>query len=315
MPSSTTNLFGRATKLRELLAREEILPVPLIHDALSARIAVACGYEAVFLSGYGFSASYLGLPDAGFTTSTELLLAARNVVNAVPVPVFIDIDTGFGNAITAKRAIRDFAQLGVAGVLLEDQVAPKRSEFVAGIEVLPIADAVGKFRAASDARNEINPDFVIIGRTDARVAAGGSLEEAIHRANAYAEVGADVIFLAAPQSPEEIRSAMRAVRAPAFCPIVGVHPHPDLKTQQDWGMKMTLYGASQSVAAKAVWDFFAAMRTDATASDRLQASLKGHPLENFHRFIGFADLQAEERRYLSDEQLRRKYDTSIGYRG
>lgn len=314
-PAGTRSVFRRATEVRRLLGRKQILPVALIHDALSARIAAACGYEAVFLSGYGFSASYLGLPDAGFTTATELLLAARNIVGTVSVPVFIDIDTGFGNAITVKRAIRDFAQIGVAGVLLEDQVSPKRSEFVAGVEVLPLEEAVGKFRAAADARNEINPDFVIIARTDARVVSGGSLGDAIQRGSAYADAGGDVIFVAAPQSVDEIREAMKAIKAPAFCPIVDMHPYPSLETQQEWGMAMTLYGASQPVAAKAMWDYFVRMRSDPSAHEQLQQSLAGHPIGEFHRFIGFADLQAEERRYLSAGQLRRKYEGSIGFRG
>lgn len=308
-------LFDRATTLRGLLGRGQILPVALVHDALSARIAARCGYEAVFLSGYGFSASYLGLPDAGFTTATELLLAARNLIGAVDVPVFIDIDTGFGNAITTKRTIRDLAQIGVSGVLLEDQVSPKRSEFVAGVEVLPIEEAVGKFRAAADARDSVNPDFVIIARTDARTVAGGSLDEAIRRANAYADSGADVIFLAAPQSTDEIVRAMREIRIPAFCPVVGVYPYPSLAIQNSWGMVMTLYGASQTVAAKAVWDFFEGILRGPEPHDRLHEALRGHPIGDFHSFIGFDELQEEERRYLSSEQLRRKYDGSIGYRG
>jgi 2-methylisocitrate lyase-like PEP mutase family enzyme len=307
--------FAGATRLRQLLRRGQILALPLIHDALSARIAARCGYDAVFLSGYGFSAGYLGLPDAGFTTFTELLLAARNLVNAVPVPVIVDIDTGYGNAISVKRVIREFAQVGVAGVLLEDQVAPKRSEFVAGAQVLPLDEAVGKFRAAVDARNAVVPDFVLIARTDVRVVAGGSLDEAIQRGNAYADAGADVIFVAAPQSVDEIKTAMSAIKAPAFCPIAGIRPYPSLELQQEWGMAMTLYGASHRVAAKAVWDYYQAMKVDAAAQDTLTDSLRGHPLENFHAFIGFPELQEDETRYLPADELQRRYDGSIGFKG
>jgi 2-methylisocitrate lyase-like PEP mutase family enzyme len=285
----------------------------LIHDALSARVAAHCGYDAVFLSGYGFSAGYLGLPDAGFTSSTDLFLAARNLVNAVPVPVIMDIDTGFGNAISVKRVVRELAQLGVAGVLLEDQVSPKRSEFVAGVQVVPLDEAVGKFRAAVDAKMEVAPDFVLIARTDARVVAGGSLDEAIRRGNAYADAGADVIFLAAPQSADEIKMAMGAICAPSFCPIAGIHPYPSLELQESWGMAMTLYGASHRVAAKAVWDFYQAVKNDSAGHDAFTESMRGHPLSNFHEFIGFGELQEEEKHYLPAEELQRKYEGSIGF--
>jgi 2-methylisocitrate lyase-like PEP mutase family enzyme len=314
MRSSDSQTSKRgASRLRELMARGEILPLPLIHDALSARIAAHCGYDAVFLSGNGFSSGYLGLPDAGFTSYTDLYLVARSLLTTVSVPVIIDCDTGFGNAISAKRVVRELARAGVAGVLLEDQASPKRSEFVAGVQIIPLDEAVGKVRAAVDARNEVDPDFVLIARTDARVVAGGSLEEAIRRGNAYAEAGADVIFVAAPQSVDEIQTAMRAIRAPAFCPIAGIRPYPSLAVQQSWGMAMTLYGASHRVAAKAVWDFYQAIKTDASAHDALAESLRGHPLATFEDFIGFAELQDEETRYLPPDELQRKYEGSIGF--
>lgn len=303
-----------ATRLRELVNENDILPVPLVYDALSARVADACGFEAILLSGYAFSACYLGLPDAGFTSSTELLLAARNVVAAAKVPVIVDIDTGFGNALSLKRMVQEFAQIGVAGVLFEDQVAPKRSEFVAGVQVVSLDEARGKVQAAADARAATARDLMLIARTDARTTAGGTIGESIRRGNAYLDAGADVIFVAAPQSIDEIKTAMRELHGPAFAPVSGLRPHPPLSHQQEWGMAMTFNGGAHRVAAAAVWDYFQAIRSGESAQEEFAERLRGHPLEDFHRFIGFGDLQQEEIRYLPENDLRKRYEGSIGFR-
>lgn len=304
-----------STRLQELLKREQTLATPLVHDALSARIAEQAGFEGVFIGGYGVSACFLGMPDAGFITLPELLTVARNIINAVQVPVIVDADTGFGNALNVRRTVRELIQAGAAGMLLEDQQSPKRSEFVAGIEVISVEEAIGKLRAAVDMRNDLDRDFVIIARTDSRVAVGGSLDEALRRGNAYADAGADVIFLAAPQSPEEIRHLLREIHAPAFCPLVEISPIPSLEEQQNWGMAMSLYGAAHPAAAKAVWDYFHALRQDGVkAQEAFREGIKEHPLEVFHEFIGFPEMRKLEEQYLPSEQVRRKYTDSVGYR-
>ena len=171
----------KSTRLRELLKSGETLIVPGCYNAMSAKILEKVGFSAVYMTGYGTSLSLLGMPDAGLATMSEMHANARYIANAVEVPLIADSDNGYGNAINVIRTIREYIQTGAAAVHIEDQIIPKRCGHVAGRQVIPMAEAVGKYRAASDIRNEIDPDFVLIARTDARGAHGGSLDIAIER--------------------------------------------------------------------------------------------------------------------------------------
>src|SRR5262249_43337482 len=151
-------------------------------------------------------------------------LNARYIANAVPVPVIADADNGYGNAINVMRTVREYIGTGVAGIHIEDQVIPKRCGHVAGRRVIPLEEAVGKYRAADAVRRELDPDFVLIARTDARGASGGSLDEAIRRANAYLAAGADLAFVEGPTSVEEVRRVCREVKGPVFYNQTGVSP-------------------------------------------------------------------------------------------
>src|SRR5207244_1461232 len=157
-----------------------------------------------------------GLPDAGLVTLTEMVANARYIAAAVSVPLIADADSGFGNAINAMRTVREFITAGVAGIHIEDQVAPKRCGHVAGREVIEIEEAAGKIRAAAAARDELDPDFVLIARTDARGAHGGSLDDAIRRANAYLVAGADMAFVEGPTSVDEVKRICAEVKGPVF---------------------------------------------------------------------------------------------------
>ena len=209
-------------------------PAPLVHPApdrsrlLRRAAARACseaaGFPAVYMTGYGTSLALLGLPDAGLATMTEMHLNARYIANAVAVPVIADADNGYGNAINVMRTVREYIRTGVAGIHIEDQAIPKRCGHVAGRRVIPIEEAVGKYRAADAVRRELDPDFVLIARTDARGAPGGSLDEAIRRANAYLEAGADLAFVEGPTSVEEVRRVCREVKGPIFYNQTGVSP-------------------------------------------------------------------------------------------
>src|SRR6266446_3970264 len=159
----------RATsQLRRLLKSGQPLFVPGCYNALSARILADVGFPAVYMTGYGTSLSLLGMPDAGLATMTEMHLNARYIANAVAVPVIADADNGYGNAINVMRTVREYIGTGVAGIHIEDQVIPKRCGHVAGRRVIAIEEAVGKYRAADAVRRELDPDFVLIARTDAR---------------------------------------------------------------------------------------------------------------------------------------------------
>src|SRR5258706_2019385 len=164
------------TRLRQLLNARRTIVAPGCYNALSAKILDTVGFPALYMTGYGTSLSLLGMPDAGLATMTEMHLNARYIANAVKVPVIADADNGYGNAINVIRTVREYVQTGVAAIHLEDQIIPKRCGHVAGRRVIPLEEAVGKYRAADAVRRDLDPDFVLIARTDARGAHRGSLD-------------------------------------------------------------------------------------------------------------------------------------------
>ena len=194
-------------QLKELLAGEGIVVAPGVYDGLSARIAAAAGFTALYCSG-GAVARSSGVPDLGLLTMTEVLARLREVIDATSLPVIADADTGYGNAVNVVRTVREFERVGAAAIHLEDQVAPKKCGHYAGQELISAEEMVQKLRAAVDTRAEM----LIIARTDARGQAG--LEEAIRRGRMYAEAGADIVFIEAPTSREEIETIARSVDAP-----------------------------------------------------------------------------------------------------
>ena len=227
------------TKLRQLLTSTPLV-VPGCYDAMSAKVLERAGFPAVYMTGYGTSLALLGLPDAGLATMSEMHLNARYIANAVGVPVIADADNGYGNAINVMRTVREYIQTGVAGIHIEDQAIPKRCGHVAGRRVIPIEEAVGKYRAAAAVRRDLDPDFVVIARTDARGAHGGSLDEAIRRANAYLEAGADLAFVEGPTSLEEVARVCREVRGPIFYNQTGVSPRLTPAQMKELGIAVTI---------------------------------------------------------------------------
>jgi len=305
----------RATsQLRQLLNSGKTLFVPGCYNALSARILADVGFPAVYMTGYGTSLSLLGMPDAGLATMTEMHLNARYIANAVAVPVIADADNGYGNAINVMRTVREYIGTGVAGIHIEDQVIPKRCGHVAGRRVIPIEEAVGKYRAADAVRRELDPDFVLIARTDARGATGGSLDEAIRRANAYLEAGADLAFVEGPTSIEEVRRVCREVKGPVFYNQTGVSPRFSLAQMQELGIAVTIIpGATFRATIEAVYDLAVALRDEGPlAEERFAERFKRHPLGDVHTFAGFDRVREWEARYLPPEELE-KYTDSVGH--
>jgi 2-methylisocitrate lyase-like PEP mutase family enzyme len=209
-------------RLRELLRRPGVIRSLGAHDVFTARLIEASGLETVFIGGFGTAASLLGLPDVGLLTLTEMADAVRRMAGAVRIPVVADGDTGHGDLHNVARTVREFERAGAAGVLLEDQVTPKRCGHFQGKQVIPAAEMVLKLRAALQERRD--PDFVIVARTDARAVEG--IDGAIHRANQYAEAGADVCFIEAPQSRQELERIPREVGRPLLVNMLsgGVTP-------------------------------------------------------------------------------------------
>src|SRR5688572_11774889 len=302
------------TKLRELIKTRTALLVPGCYNALSARIFEHVGFPAVYMSGYGTSLALLGMPDAGLATATEMHLNARYIANAVKVPVIADCDNGYGNAINVIRTVREYIQTGVAGIHIEDQVMPKRCGHVAGKQVVSLEEAVGKYRAADAARRELDPDFVLIARTDARGARGGSLDDAITRANAYLDAGADMAFVEGPTSVDEVRRVCREVKGPIFYNQTGVSPRLSREQMQELGIAIAILpGAALRATVKAVYDLAAALRDRGPEAEvELTQSLVGHPLGDLHTFAGFDQIRAWEEAYLPPEELG-KYADSVGH--
>ena len=193
--------------LRKLFQDNKLVVAPGAHDALTARVIEKCGFEAVYMTGYGQAASHLGRPDVGLICFSEMLDRAANMAEATTLPVIADADTGFGSAVNVIRTVRAYQKAGVAAIQLEDQVSPKRCGHMVGREVVSMEEMIGKIKAAVDAR--FDPDFMIIARTDARTVLG--LDEALRRARAYEEAGADIIFVESPESAEEMRAVNQAV--------------------------------------------------------------------------------------------------------
>jgi 2-methylisocitrate lyase-like PEP mutase family enzyme len=303
-----------STRLRRLLQGNSPLFVPGCFNAMSARVLENVGFPAVYMSGYGTSLSLAGLPDAGLVTMTEMIINARYIAQAVNVPVIADADNGYGNAINVIRSVREFIGAGIAGIHIEDQVSPKRCGHVAGRLVIPIEEALGKMRAADATRKELDPDFLLVARTDARGASGGSLDEAIRRANALLAAGADLAFVEGPTSVEEVRRICAEVKGPVFYNMTGVSPRFTLEEMKSLGIAVTIApGALLRVSLAAMHDLAVELRNEGPMAEaRFFEKFGRHPLGDLHTFAGFDRIRAWEKEYLGEEAML-KYADSVGH--
>lgn len=227
-----------ARQLRKLLAQPGIIRSLAPHDVFTARVMEQAGLPLLFLGGFGASASGFGLPDLGLLGLAEMADAARRMTAAVSVPVIVDADTGYGGVPNVVRTVRELERAGAAGMLLEDQVFPKRCGHFSGKQVVPCEEMLMKLRAALDARTD--PQFVIIARTDARAVEG--LDVAIERANRYAEAGADVIFVEAPQTEAELTRVAHEIPWPQLANMLvgGATPILSADQLQQLGFKIVV---------------------------------------------------------------------------
>ena len=233
-------------KLRELLARPGYIVVPGAYDTLSARLVQVAGFDAVYLTGGGYSRAN-GYPDIGLLTQTEVTQWISRTVDAVEIPVIADMDAGYGNALNVIRSVREYEKTGVAAFHLEDQVSPKKCGHYEGKQVVSKAEMVGKIKAAVDARRDAG--MVIIARSDARAIEG--LQASIDRVNAYLEAGADVGFVEAPQSREELASAARQLSKPALVNVFegGKTPPLPARELEAMGYRIGIYPSQTHRAA------------------------------------------------------------------
>ncbi len=268
--------MNRRARLHELVQQKQGIVVPGAYDGVSAKLVERAGFPAVYMTGYGTSASRLGLPDLGFAGLAEMADHARNIAAAVSIPLIADADTGYGNALTVRRTVAMYEAGGVAALHLEDQVAPKRCGHLTGHQVVPREEFAAKVRAAVEARTD--PDLLIIARTDAISALG--FDEAIARGEAAARAGADVLFIEAPQTAEQIERVARAFDTPLLFNYApgGRSPLLPFRRLRDLGYAIILLPVDTLlVAARAIESFLHDLR----ATDDV------HPLGD--RYMPFAD--------------------------
>jgi 2,3-dimethylmalate lyase len=279
--------------LRGLIARHGYTMVPGAYDTLTARLVEQAGFAAVYLTGGGYSRA-CGYPDLGLLSLTENAMFIGRTVEAVQIPVIADADTGYGNAINVIRTVREYEKTGVAGFHVEDQVSPKKCGHYEGKEVISKAEMVGKIKAAVDTRRDA--EMVIIARSDARAVEG--LEAAIDRVNAYLEAGADVGFVEAPQSVEELRIVGREVRGPALVNVFegGKTPMLNAKDLEAIGFRLGIYPSQTHRAAiRAAQLVLAAMRRDGDAR-AVEADLA--TFQDREDAVGTAQWRKLEQKYL-----------------
>ena len=229
-------------KLSSMIKSKKPLVIPGVYDAIGAKIAEKVGFDAMFQTGYGTSATLFGMPDYGFIGATETVDNARRISNAISVPLIVDSDTGYGNALSVWKLVKELEAAGAAGIFLEDQKWPKRCGHMQGKEVIPQEEYTEKLGAAIDARE--NKDFIIVARTDSRATEG--LDKSIERGIQNKKTGADAIFIEAPRSLDEMKKIGKEIKAPLVANMIegGATPMNSAKTLNKIGFNIILYPLS-----------------------------------------------------------------------
>ena len=277
--------------LREQLEdRNKLIVLPGVFDALSARIAEQVGFDAMFQTGYGSAAALLAMPDFGFLNAGETIDNARRIIRAVSVPVLVDADTGYGNPLNVWRLVRDLESLGAAGIFLEDQIWPKRCGHMTGKDVIPREEYLPKLRAAIEARR--SNDFIIVARTDARGPVG--LEEAIERGKAYRKAGADVIFIEAPKSIEELKKVVEQIDAPLVANMIedGVTPNLTADELLKLGYRIAVFPLSALYGATfAMKEVLTELKKTGATKDTRRMMVTFNDFNNFVGLQKYIDLE------------------------
>ncbi|RJP68024.1 MAG: carboxyvinyl-carboxyphosphonate phosphorylmutase [Candidatus Abyssobacteria bacterium SURF_17] len=227
-------------KLKDSLRRKKLIVAPGAYDALTAKLVEGAGFEAAYMTGYGTAASMRGLPDIGLLTMTEMLENVRAIAGAVGIPLIADADTGYGNAINVIRTVREFEKAGAAAIHIEDQVWPKRCGHMSGKQVIPKDEMAAKIRAAVEHRS--TDDFLIIARTDALAVEGW--ENAIERGHAYVEAGADIMFVEAPETVEQMEQIPKLFDVPCLINMAPRTPSLPVETLEKMGFAIAIYPAA-----------------------------------------------------------------------
>lgn len=290
--------MDQPAKIRELFRAKKSIVAPGAHDALTAKIIGKLGFDAVYMTGYGQSASHLGQPDVGLMTLSEMVMRAANTVEAAGVPVIADADTGFGNAVNVMRTVREYEKAGVAVIQLEDQLLPKKCGHMTGRQLIQKEEMVGKIKAAADAR--VNEDFMIMARTDARTTLG--IEEAIERGLAYKEAGADIIFIESPESVAEMEKINKEIPGLTLANMVegGRTPVLPNKKLEELGYNLIIYPtASTYVLTKAMIDLWEGLKRDDTTVGLMDRMVT---FSQFNEMVGLEEIREAERKYATGRE-------------
>lgn len=282
------------TRLRQLLAGPDIIVAPGAYDGITAKFAEQAGFPAVYMTGAGTSMAR-GFPDFGLLGMSEMIENATVMARSIDVPLISDADTGYGNELNVTRTVREFEQRGVAGIHIEDQASPKRCGHLDGKVIIPLPEYISKIRAAVAARRD--PDFVIIARTDARAVAG--FDEAIARANAALAAGADMAFVEAVATPDELAATPQLVKGPCLLNVVpgGKTPKVSMTEAQALGYRLAIHPGVLLAAVMIACD--KALRELAGQSPEVAPTKPGGPMDAFRRF-GADDWNALRLRFAAE---------------
>jgi len=269
--------------------------MPGVYDALTAKIAEQVGFEAIFQTGYGTSASLLALPDFGFLSITETIENARRITRAVDIPLIVDVDTGYGNPLTVSKLVNDLQRIGAAGIFLEDQVWPKRCGHMTGKEVINSNEYIPKLRSAIDAKKK-DSDFIIVARTDAMAPLG--IEEAIKRGKLYREMGADLVFVEAPRSVEDMKKIADQIDAPLVANMIeeGITPNLSSTELLKMGYKIALFPLSGLFSSSfAIFETFKTLKETGTTQTLKDKMMK---FKEFNKLVSLDRYMSMENKYV-----------------
>ncbi|MDI1286616.1 MAG: isocitrate lyase/PEP mutase family protein [Reyranella sp.] len=283
----------KARVLRDRLAKGEFILAPGIYDGISARVADKMDFPALYMTGYGATASMLGLPDAGLATYSDMVGRAEMICSVTETPLIADADTGYGGLLNVRRTVRGYEAAGVAAIQIEDQEMPKKCGHTPGRRVVPAEDMVLKIRVAVEARR--HEETMIVARTDARTDHG--LDEALRRARLYEDAGADVIFVESPESEAELERIGREVSKPLLANMVefGKTPRVEVDRLKTWGFNMAIYpGLGFSVAAEAMRLAWVHLKDNGTSNGVTVPQYR-----SMHELMGFAEVWDFDKRWAT----------------
>jgi len=281
------------TALKAKFDSGDMIVAPGIFDMISARIADNMGFDAIYMTGYGIAASYLGLPDAGLASFTDMVDCVRRIAGGTQTPLIADGDNGYGGPLNVQHAVRGYERAGASAIQIEDQAFPKKCGHTPGRRVVPIEEAALKIRVAVESRDD--PNFLIIARTDARTAHG--LDEALRRGEAFAEAGADILFIESPESEAEMEKICRSFDKPLVANMVegGLTPVLPAERLKELGFSLVIYPGTGFLATGAALEgVFGAIKRDGTS---LNSNVPLANFEDFSKTVGFQEVWDFDAKY------------------